>query len=915
MASKRIAGITIEIGGDTSDLQKSLKKVDSSIKSTQGELKDVNKLLKFDPKNTELLAQKQDLLKKSIADTKARLDTLKQASKQALDPEQYNALQREIIETQQNLQGLEAQYDKMGGEGESAVSRIRESFASARERISEFGANVREKVITPMLNMGKAAVDAGKQVYQLAMDAAATADHVDKMSAKLGLSRKAYQEWEYILGQSGASVDSLQAGMKTLRSSMVKAQKGAKDNVAVFKKLGVAVKNSKGQLRSQEDVFYDTVAALQKVSNETERSALATQLLGKSGAELGPLLKSGAGSVEQLRDQAHKLGIVLDDSTIDAGVKLGDTIDDIKRAFGAIKTQIGAAFMPAVQRVADWVLERIPKIGSTVGLVVKTIKSALDGILDFVEHYIVPSFDFITEGWQTVVDFFNGEASLTDVFNSIKLTISGTLENIITTVQGFVNTIYTKISENKGAVVQLLMDLFGWSQQKAKNVVDGVLRKIREIRAVFMAVLDGIKQFIFDVFTGQWEKAWEDIKGIFETVWTGVSGWFADIFNDAWKLISEIQWAELGRQIWVWITEAFTKIAEWFQAVFTVAKSLIASVDWKQLGADIWEFITAAFSTVGEWFKTAFEGAKQLINEIPWAEIGSAIWDGATAVFSQLAAWFQAVFTVAKSLIASIDWAQVGADIWNWITGAFATVGTWLQERFDEAVQLIGEIDWLQVGTDIWDKIKTKFADATEGVKNMFSTWFSDAMEAIKGLDWLEIGSAIWDHIKLGLEGFGAWLVGVFKTPINTVIGFFNDMIGKIEFGLNKAIRAINKGLMIDTSAVKVFGKTIIPAVHWSPHLGGVTFGRIKELANGGSVYEGGRAIVGEYAPEYLRVINGRAVVTPMNTGSAEGGRLGGTVNNTFNVYAQPGQDARQIAAEIQRIWQREDNQRRAAYA
>lgn len=105
--ANRIKGITVEIGGDTTKLSKALEGVNKTIKNTQTQLKDVEKLLKLDPTNTELLSQKQRLLADSITATKDKLATLKTAAEQAnqalangeISQEQYDALQREIVET------------------------------------------------------------------------------------------------------------------------------------------------------------------------------------------------------------------------------------------------------------------------------------------------------------------------------------------------------------------------------------------------------------------------------------------------------------------------------------------------------------------------------------------------------------------------------------------------------------------------------------------------------------------------------------------------------------------------------------------------------------------------------------------------------------------------------------------------
>ena len=145
MAS-RIQGITVEIGGDTTKLQNALKGVNGQIKSTQSQLKDVNKLLKLDPGNTELLAQKHKLLAEAVGETKEKLETLKTAAEQAntalangeISQEQYDALQREIVETEQNLKNLE----KQANQSATAVQKIAvtgEKLKTAGDNISSAG--------------------------------------------------------------------------------------------------------------------------------------------------------------------------------------------------------------------------------------------------------------------------------------------------------------------------------------------------------------------------------------------------------------------------------------------------------------------------------------------------------------------------------------------------------------------------------------------------------------------------------------------------------------------------------------------------------------------------------------------------------------------------------------------------------
>ena len=141
MAS-RIQGITVELGGDTTKLTKALQGVNGEIKSTQSQLKDVEKLLKLDPSNTELLSQKQRLLTQEVQATKEKLEALKRASEQAntalkngtITKDQYDALQREIIETEQSLADLESQ----ANESSVALQKI----ANAGTSMQTLGSNV-----------------------------------------------------------------------------------------------------------------------------------------------------------------------------------------------------------------------------------------------------------------------------------------------------------------------------------------------------------------------------------------------------------------------------------------------------------------------------------------------------------------------------------------------------------------------------------------------------------------------------------------------------------------------------------------------------------------------------------------------------------------------------------------------------
>jgi TP901 family phage tail tape measure protein len=163
----RIKGITVEIGGDTTGLEKALKSVNSTIRSTQSSLRDVNRLLKLDPKNTTLLTQKQKMLKDAIGSTKEKLESLKEAQVQAkqqlengdLGQDKYDALQREIAETEQKLKGLEKESRNFGSVSSQRIAAAGEKVKSVGDKMADAGTKMTVGFTAPVVAGATVAVN------------------------------------------------------------------------------------------------------------------------------------------------------------------------------------------------------------------------------------------------------------------------------------------------------------------------------------------------------------------------------------------------------------------------------------------------------------------------------------------------------------------------------------------------------------------------------------------------------------------------------------------------------------------------------------------------------------------------------------------------------------------------------------
>lgn len=254
----------------------------------------------------------------------------------------------------------------------------------AKDLSKELGGGIKKAATVCTAAIGAVAL-ATQQLVSHTMEAG---DKVDKMSQKIGMSRKEYQEWDYIMSQNGSSVDVLETGYKKLASSMEGVIKGSKDSVSTFKQLGVRVKDNNGALRKQEDVFNDCIRALQKIENPTQKAILANRLFGKSAIELKPLLNQSADSVDALKKRANDLGMVMSDEAVDASVKLTDTMDTIKRSMGGLSLSIGAEFLPIIQEFSDKFIDNMPKIKQAVTPIINGIVGSLKFLSEHMELII-----------------------------------------------------------------------------------------------------------------------------------------------------------------------------------------------------------------------------------------------------------------------------------------------------------------------------------------------------------------------------------------------------------------------------------------------------------------------------------------------------------------------------------------------
>lgn len=249
-------------------------------------------------------------------------------------------------------------------------------------------------------------------VMQLATETSAAGDKIDKQSQALGLSRKAYQEWDYILGQSGASIDSMGISMKTLNGLILNAAAGSKESKDAFAQLGLGIHEI--ETLNMEDQFEAVVRAFQKLPPGAQKSALAVQMFGRNGQELLPLLNSSSTSIDELRERAEQLGIIMSDDAVDASVAYNDAMDDLTRTFNGMKYAIGSQLLPVLTRGVTAITNYAGKIKKAYDK--EGFKGVWNTLVEDVKSIKWPTWDqvgnAIKTGWNGIVNGVKGLAKL-----------------------------------------------------------------------------------------------------------------------------------------------------------------------------------------------------------------------------------------------------------------------------------------------------------------------------------------------------------------------------------------------------------------------------------------------------------------------------------------------------------------------
>ena len=242
----------------------------------------------------------------------------------------------QIVPTAQGISGQIT--NLMSGEASSAGAQTGGIFSKIFSSKVAKGAMIAGAAVATGVGVGISALKKGIK------ETAAYGDNVDKMSQKIGFTAEEYQKWDYVLQRAGTDIGKMAPVMKTLSSQ-------AASNSAAFQELGISQEQVANM--SQGELFTATISKLSEMENQTERTALASKLLGRGATELGPLLNEGSDAIQEQMDIAEKYGMVMSDAAVKASADFTDSVTTMQMTMTGLKNRMMSEFLPAATQITD----------------------------------------------------------------------------------------------------------------------------------------------------------------------------------------------------------------------------------------------------------------------------------------------------------------------------------------------------------------------------------------------------------------------------------------------------------------------------------------------------------------------------------------------------------------------------------
>lgn len=491
-----------------------------------------------------------------------------------------------------------------------------------------------------------AAVATGKAFVDAANDVSAMGDAIGDNAAKMMLDTQSYQEWDFVLQRAGSSIDSMKTAMKTLANAAV-------DGSDAFEALGI----SQEQLASmnQAELFEATVKSLQNVTDEQERMALASDLLGKGAVELGAVFSMTNEELDAQKQKMYELGAYMDEDAIAASDNYQDTMIDLQDSLKGLKISMMSDFLPGITQVMtglagvfsgnggieeirgglETVIGKITELAPQfLSLGQTLILSLISGFAPMLPQLVSTVFSVLVQGITTITSMIPSmmpsiiagiEGIMMALLDAAPVIIDGLTQLIVElvtwlstgdTITTFVNGIIQLASQITNsialilpvllpAIVRIISEL-AQALTSPENVMMILNSTLMIIGAVVMALIEAFPEII-NLVVGLLGNIGETLLMFIDTASTDLAGWFAEVIPNVIAFF-----ANIGGKIKSWFTETVSKAAQFGADLLGKFRELPSKII--EVGSNLIRGIWEGISNMGQWIKDKIAGFGETIT-------------------------------------------------------------------------------------------------------------------------------------------------------------------------------------------------------------------------------------------------------------------------------------------------------------
>lgn len=776
MAKEEQIKTSIDLTGEK-EYRAACNSINTSLREINSEMKLATAEFANNASSSEALTRKQEILQKQLAEqakkaeaAEAALRKMREAGIDPTDPA-YQKMQTNLNNTKAEMAKTEQQINSTSKE----LKQSKVDWESVGDVVGKVG----KAFGTALAALGTAAVGAASALAGLTVSASNYADDLITTSTNTHIATEDLQKYSYALNFIDGDMNTLTGTMKKNTQIMSKARDGNKTYTAAYEKLGISITDANGELRNGQEVYWEVIDALGKVENETERDALAMQLLGKSGTELNTIIDAGSEAFKDLGNEAEAMGYVMSDEAVSALGSFNDKLQQLKAGMTGLKNSAALIALPFLDDLASKgvpILAEFSKgIQEANGDVSKMGDVIGQGLADVVNLIVEKLPEFVEMGVTLVSSLIEGIVQNAPTIASAAVQIVETLVNGIATllpmlIEGAAQlivglatglgqslpTLIPTIVEVVLQIVQTLIDNIPMLINAALQLITGLAQGVINAIPVLVAALP---QLITSLIDGL-------LSAIPQIIQAGI-----DLLVSLVAALPEI------------ITAIVEAIPQIINGIVTALMENIPLII--QAGIDL---LVALIQALPQIIVTIVQAIPQIISGIVNALIGNI--DQIIMAGVQL---FVALIENLPTIIIEI--VKAVPQIVSGIVQAFASLGG---ELINAGANLLHGL-WEGISSAaswLWDKVTGWAKGLVDGIKGFFGIHSPSTVFA-------EIGTNMGEGVGVG---FGESMDGV-SSDMTAAMG------GAGQLTAAEAVRSVNDGIIANIEGLSGAVNAIVERV------------------------------------------------------------------------------------------------------